>query len=106
MTRRNGIAVEVQLSVNLDERHRTPVASEHGERSGPQMLAPERMRAAGDGRDRRGAASMRDAETLHDVPWIDAGPHGDAQLRKACAHIRELDGKGSLRVVQRRRLLE
>src|SRR5262249_29737672 len=43
MTGRDRISVEVQLAMDLDERHRTLVAREHSETPGPQMSSPQRM---------------------------------------------------------------
>ena len=106
MAGRDGVAVEVQFAVDLDEGHRALVAGEHGERSRAQVFAVERVCVAGDRWDRWRSAPVGDAVALDDVLGIDAGPHDDADLGQSGAYLGELDGEGALRVVECGRLVE
>ncbi len=106
MTGRDGVAVEMKFAMDLDEGHRALVAGEHRERSRAQVLAPERVRAAGDGRYGWWPTPMRHAVALDDVSRLDAWPHHDAHLGQPGTHLRELAGEGALRLVERGRLVE
>jgi hypothetical protein len=90
----------MQLAVYLDESHRPAVASEDRERGRAQMLPAEGLGVGCDGRDGRRTAPVRHAEPVHDVLWVDAGPHDDAQFSQLGAHVRELQGEGLLCVVE------
>jgi len=54
------------------------IAGEDGQRGRAQVLAAQGLRVGCDRRYGRWAAAMRDAEALHDVLGIYAGPHDDA----------------------------
>jgi hypothetical protein len=100
MARCNRIPVEMQLAVYLDEGHRPAVAGEDRQRGRAQMLPAEGLGVGCDRRDGRRTAPMRHAEPVHDVFWVDARPHDDAQFSQLRAHVRELQGEGLLRVVE------
>jgi hypothetical protein len=100
MARCNRIPVQMQLAVYLDEGHRPAVASEDRERGRAQVLPAQGLGIGCDRRDGRRTAPMRHAEPVHDVLWVDAGPHDDAQLGQLRAHVRELQGEGLLRLVE------
>jgi hypothetical protein len=103
---RDRVAVQVQLSVELDEGHGRAVAGEDGERGRAQMLALERMSVGRGRRDRRRPAAVRHAETVHDVFGLDAGPHDDAHLGEPGADVGEFDREPSLRGVELGRPIE
>lgn len=96
MAGRDGIPVEMQLAVDLRQRHWPVVARQHRERSRAEMFAVKRLGVAGDRRDRRRAASAGDAETLHDVLGIDARPEDDPHLRELRADLGKLIGERAL----------
>jgi hypothetical protein len=100
MAGRDGKPVQMQLAMDLCERHRTVVARQHCEGSGAQMLAVKGLRVAGDGRDRRRAAAPGDAEALHDVFGIDARPEHHPHLRELRANLGQLVGERALRGVE------
>ena len=106
MTRRDGVSVQVQLAMYLDERHLATVASEDREHRGTQVFAAQRLGVGRYGRDGRWSAAVCDAEPVHDVLGVDAGPHDDAHFGKAGTHVGELPREGALRVVELCGLLE
>jgi hypothetical protein len=100
MPRRDRVSVQVQLAMQLDERHLPRVASEDREEGGAQVLALQRLCAARDRWERRRTTAMRDAEALHDVLGVDARPHDDAHLGQSSAHLGELERERLLRGVE------
>jgi hypothetical protein len=106
MTGCDRISVEVQLAMDLDERHRATVACEHGETPRPQVPAPQRMCIRRLGRNRRRPASVGCTKAVHDVARFDAGPHDDTKLGELGSNAGEFDGKRALRFVQCVRFVE
>jgi hypothetical protein len=100
MPGRDGVAVEMQLAVDLGQRHRPGVARQHREGSRAEMFAVKRRRVPGDGRNRRRSTSARDAEALHDVGGIDSGPERHPHLGELFADLGELIGECTLRGVE------
>jgi hypothetical protein len=92
----DGVSVEVQLAVQLHERHRCLVERKDGEHGRAQMPAHQGLRAPRDRRDRGWAATMRHAVSVHDVLGFDARPHHDAHRREPTADIGQLDGERAL----------
>jgi hypothetical protein len=90
----------------FDERHLATVAGEDGERRGTQVFAAQGLRVRCYGRDGRWSAAVRDAEAVHDVLRVDAGPHHDAHFGELRPDVRELAGQGALGIVLLRGLLE
>jgi hypothetical protein len=100
MTRRDGVSVQVQLAMYLDERHLATVASEDREHRGTQVFAAQRLGVGRYGRDGRWSAAVCDAEPVHDVLGVDAGPHDDTQLGELRPNDRKFAGEGALSGVE------
>ena len=100
MTRLDGISVQVQLAMYLDEGHRATVASEDGKCGRAQVFAPQRLSVGCNRRDGRRTTTVRHAEPVHDVFGVDAGPHHDAHIGEAGSYVRELSGQGPLGIVE------
>jgi hypothetical protein len=96
----------MQLPVDFDECHRPLVDREDRQRGGAQILADERSRGGGDGRDGWWSAAVREAEAVDDVLGIDPRPHRDPQFGELRADLAELDGQGLLSTIDHRRLRE
>jgi hypothetical protein len=105
LARGDRVSVQMQLAMDLDETHRPAVAREHGETTGTEMSAPERMCVRRRRRDRGRTAAVRDPESVNDVLRFDARPHGDAELGELGTDPGKLDGEGALRVVEGGRLV-
>jgi hypothetical protein len=69
------VSVEVQLAMDLDQRHRPTVARKHRQTTGPQVATPQRMCVRRHWRNRRRSTPMRDPEPVNDVLRFDARPH-------------------------------
>jgi hypothetical protein len=92
--------------VDLDERHAAAIAGEDRERSGAQVFAAQGLGVGCDRRNGRWSAAVCDAEAVHDVLGVDAGPHDDAEFGELRPDVRELAGRGALCVVELCGLLE
>jgi len=106
MPRCDCVSVQVQLAVELDERHRPVIAGENREGDGPQILALKRTRRSRRRRDGRRAAPVRETKAVDDVLRIDGGPHDDAHLGQLGADHTELPGEVTLLGVELGGLLE
>ncbi len=76
--RRDRVAIEVQLAMDLDELHRAAVTRENSERAIAQVTAPEGERVRGLRGDGGRPACARVSKTVHDVFRFDTGPHDEA----------------------------
>jgi hypothetical protein len=106
LARGDRVTVQVQLAMQLDERHGRAVEREDCQCGGAQMLALEGLCTRRDRWNRRRTAAVRHAVALHDVPGLDARPHDDAHLRQPGAYIGELDRKPALRRIELCRPIE
>jgi hypothetical protein len=102
----DGVPVQVQFSVQLDECHPTLVAGEDGERRRTQVLALERVRVRAHWRNGFRATAVRHAEPVHDVLRVDPRPHADAQLGELRPHLCQLAGELLLRGIELGRALK
>ncbi len=101
VSRGDRVAVQVQLAMDLDERHGPGVPGENGQHGRAEVLADERLRVRCNRWNRRGTAATRDAEAVHDVLGIDARPQHDAHLGEPGADLGELLGERPLLRVER-----
>jgi hypothetical protein len=96
LSRRDRVPVQVQITVNLDERHRSVVAGEDCERGRAQVFALEWVCVGGDGRNGRRPGPTSDPERVLEMLAVDARPHGHAQLDELGPDLGELFGEDSL----------
>ncbi len=83
--------------MDLDEFHRSAVASEDREGGGAQVAAVQRIGVRCFGRDRRRTVAPGGAEAADDVVRFDARPHHDAPLGELRADRGEFAGESLLR---------
>jgi hypothetical protein len=106
MARLDRVAVEMQLPMDLHQRHRPTVAGQHRQTARTQVPAPQAMGVGRFRWDRRRPAPVRHPKAVHDVGRFDPGPHHHPQLRQLGADRGESGRQGLLGVVQRGRFVE